>query len=109
MANIRRYTSPTQELIVEGVDLTSSDVYVTYKQGNYTLQMSGNDITVEAVTHDQTTDTKISVYMSQTQTAGFKSDPSIEVQVNWLTDGQRNATTIAKVSVARNLLEEVIE
>ena len=108
MANIRRYTSPTQELIVEGVDLTQADVFVSYKQGQTQLNISGEDLTIETVSAGQRTDTKISVYMSQEMTAQFVADKDVDVQVNWLEDGQRNATTIARVSVQRNLLEEVI-
>lgn len=108
MAYIRRYTSPTQELVVENIDLTQSDVYVTYKQGRTILNLSGEDIEMETEVVDDQTNTVISVYMSQETTAAFKTNDDIEVQVNWLTDGERNATVIAKVGVYRNLLEEVI-
>lgn len=104
MASIRRYTSPTHVLIVEGVDLTSSDVYVAYKQGDQLLKFSGADIDMDFVDSN----TEIRVYMPQEVTASFCVGESLEVQVNWLTDGERNATTIAKVTVTRNLLEEVI-
>lgn len=108
MAYIRRYTSPTQELEVENVDLTQSDVYVTYTQGRTVLTVSNEDIEMESVVVDDQTNTLISVYMSQEATAAFKINEDIEVQVNWLTDGERNATDIARVGVKRNLLEEVI-
>ena len=108
MAYIRRFTSPTQELEVENVDLTQSDVYVTYTQGHTVLTVSNEDIQMETVVVDDHTNTLISVYMSQETTAAFKINEDIEVQVNWLTDGKRNATDIAKVGVKRNLLEEVI-
>ena len=109
MANIRRYTSPTQELIVEGIDLTNAEIYVSYRQKCVSLVFSGDDLQVEAVTEDERTDTKISVHMSQEMTAKFRADEDVEVQVNWILDGQRNATIIAKFGIQRNLLEAVIE
>ena len=30
---MRRYTTPTHDLVVRGIDLTDMDVYVTYMQG----------------------------------------------------------------------------
>lgn len=104
MAYIRRYTSPTQELLVEGVNLTASEVFVSYKNGDLRLTFTGADIEMEAVESD----TIIRVWMSQETTALFNLKKDLEVQVNWIEDGQRNATTIEKVTVARNLLEEVI-
>ena len=112
MASIRRYTTPTQELIVEGVDLTASDVYVVYKQGNTCLKFSGEEIEMEKIAwadlESGKWDTVLRVYMSQETTAKFRTDRDVEVQVNWIEDGQRNATTIARFEVTRNLMEEVI-
>lgn len=105
MATIRRYTSPTQVLIVEGVDLTSSDVYVSYTQGKLKMTYSGGDISMERDGEN----TVIRVYMPQDVTAQFETRKEVEVQVNWIEDGKRNATTIAQVMVTRNLLEEVID
>lgn len=108
MANIRRYTTPTQELLVEGVDLTSAEVFVSYRQKNTSFVFSGNQIQVEAITEDERTDTLISVYMTQEQTASFKYNEDVEIQVNWLEGHRRNATVIARCKVSDNLLEEVI-
>lgn len=53
---IRRYTSPTQELIIEDIDLTESEVFVSYRQKNLSLCFSGDDLQVEAVTENERTD-----------------------------------------------------
>ena len=109
MATIRKYTSPTQQLIIDGIDLTDKSVYVTYSQDNVKLTYHDEDIEVIKVVQDNITSTLISIYMSQEDTAKFSVIKDAEVQVNWLEDGKRNATSIAKVKINRNLLEEVIE
>lgn len=110
MATIRKYTSPTQQLIIDGIDLTDKSVYVTYSQDNTKLTYHDEDIEVEKIVQDDLTSTIISIYMSQEDTSKFNVIKDAEVQVNWLdSDGKRNATSIAKIKINRNLLEEVIE
>ena len=101
---IRRYTTPTQELKVMGIDLTSFDVYVTYKQGHIRATFSGDDV---HVSYDGT-DTVIRVSFSQEESAKFEDKKPAEVQVNWFVNGKRNATCIKETLILRNLLEEVI-
>lgn len=102
---IRRYTTPVQELIVEGVDLTQSEVYVTFRQNAKVYTMAGEEVAME-FDGDNTT---LSVHFTQLLTAGFQAGKRAEVQVNWMKDGERNATSIAELTITRNLLEEVID
>lgn len=99
---MRRYTTPTVTVTVEGVDLTAQDVLVTFSQ-------RGNRLTVEGPSMAlQDGDTVISVPLSQLQTGGF-FEGSAEVQVNWLDGyGHRDATTVGAIQVERNLLAEVV-
>lgn len=100
---MRRYTTPTVTVEVEGVDLTTSTVLVTFQQRNNRLTVEGPSMTLQGE------DTIISVPLSQLQTGGF-SEGSIEVQVNWLDGyGHRDATTVAAIQVERNLLAEVVD
>lgn len=103
------YTTPTIYLTVEEHDLSGMDVYVSLEQGNIELTKSGDDITVTTTTHDQVTDTNISVPLTQQETAAFNFDGKVSVQVNFInSQGVRDATEIKKVSVFRNLLDKVI-
>ena len=99
---MRRYTTPTVTVEVEGVDLTTSTVLVTFQQRNNRLTVEGPSMTLQGE------DTIISVPLSQLQTGGF-AEGSVEVQVNWLDGyGHRDATTVGAIQVERNLLAEVV-
>lgn len=100
---MRRFTTPTLTITVEGVDLTAQEVMVTFQQRNRKL-------TVERPAMELVDgDTVISVPLTQLQTGGF-AEGSAEVQVNWLDGhGHRDATTIGAVQVERNLLAEVVD
>lgn len=103
------YTTPTIVLTVEGVDLTSMDVYATLEQGNHELTKSGDALIITTVTEDAQTDTTISMTLSQTESASFDFGKSALVQVNWISaQGVRCATEIGKIGVMRNLLDEVV-
>lgn len=118
---MRRYTTASPSLVVEGVDLTSiSNVWITFRQ----IYPDDLDSTVqhnlEHLSYDSSTltltpttktksgnDTLISCNLSQEQTARFKPG-RIRVQVNWKTSGGiRKATDIAFIPAFDNLLEEV--
>ena len=100
---MRRFTTPTVELTVEGVDLTDSDVYVTIWQKGRELTVEDADVTLDGE------GTVIAFALTQEQSATFHAG-SAKVQVNWIgTDGHRNATTIEEMSVTQNLLNRVIE
>lgn len=101
---MKRYSTPIEELTIEGIDLTECEVYVTFAQGETVYTLSGEDITVEF----DGTDTQISVHLTQEQTASFVEDNFVRIQVNWMDNGERNVTDIAYVMVGANLHDEVI-
>lgn len=104
------YTTPTVHLIVEGVDITDKDVYVTLEQGCKELTKSGSDLIIEAETTDQEqTDTNITFVLSQEESARFDYNKNVSIQVNWIaSNGVRAATEIKGIKVMKNLLGEVI-
>lgn len=100
------YTTPTITLTIEGVDLTSKDVYVTFEQGAHQLTKKGNQLYVST----EGTDTIITMTLTQEESATFDYSKNVAIQVNWISpDGVRSATEIKKIDVMRNLLDEVIE
>ena len=103
------YTTPTITLTVEGVDISAFDVYVTLEQGKTELTKSDDDLTITTETVQQITNTIISFTLSQTESAKFDYSRYVNVQVNWLNNGTRNATEIETIEVMRNLLDRVIE
>lgn len=101
---MRRYTTPTHDLVVRGIDLTDMDVYVTYMQG----ECRKVTMRPEAVAYDADSgNTTVTVSLSQLQTAQFKPGKRAQVQVNFIdADGKRNATTVREVNITQNLLDE---
>jgi len=117
---MRRYTTSSPSLIVEGVDLTSHQVWITFSQvypddlessvknnssrGNY----DSFSLTVTPISKIKSgSDTTLSCSLTQEQTAMFKPG-RIRVQVNWKTSGGiRKATDVAYIPSFDNLLEEV--
>lgn len=104
------YTTPTITLTVEGVDISGQDIYVTLEQGKIELTKSGEDLTVTTDTHDQVTDTVIVFVLTQEESAAFRFNSAVSVQVNWISSqGVRAATEIKTVGVMRNLLDRVVQ
>jgi hypothetical protein len=102
---MRRYTTPTITLKVVGVDLTGSNVYVTFKQEDSTLiTKSGDDVTAEL----DGSDTTITVSLTQAETGSLMAQKSTSVQVNWMSGATRKATEIRYISTTENLLEGVL-
>lgn len=102
---MRRYTTPTIEVTVEGVDLTGCEIWVTlWQQGTEVTTRSGaNDVAYDG------SDTTITVAYSQEQTARLVEGHA-RMQVNWMdSDGLRNATDSAVVQVTGNLLGRVVD
>lgn len=99
---VRRYTSPTQEIVVEGIDITGFDVFVTYRQG-------ATKRTVEPTSSTYADgDTTLTVEWSQTDTARLREGP-VEVQVNYVdASGKRDCTEVAVFEAGRNLLDEEV-
>lgn len=101
---MRRYTTPTQVLVIDKPELIDTQLYVTYKQNNKILTVSGDDLDIETTT----TGIQIFVELTQLQTAGFVVGPVL-VQVNWIdSDGVRGATDIATFQMKDNLLTKEI-
>lgn len=99
------YTTPTIQLIVEGVDITGKDAYVTLEQGCKELTKSGSDLTVSA----EDADTNITFVLTQEESAIFDPNKNVFIQVNWIaSNGVRAATEIKAIGVMKNLLGEVI-
>lgn len=98
-----RYTTPTDELTVRGVDLTGYEVWASYQQRSKKLDVNAVDVSYDG------TDTTVLVPLTQEQTGSFCSG-QVSVQVNWLTpDGYRDATNIKTITVGANLLDKVME
>lgn len=103
------YTTPTISLIVENIDISNMDVYVTLQQGCHEMTKRGADLVVTAVQTEQTTDTSIVFTLSQLESASFRFNQAASIQVNWISQqGVRGATEIKGIPVLRNLLDEVI-
>lgn len=105
------YTTPIHKLVIKGISLKGSTVYVTYEQNDKAETFSGDDISIEEDV--ETTDdgvvikTIISVKISQEKSSLFK-EGSASVQVNWVINNKRFATTIKDIYIERNLLSEVL-
>ena len=98
-----QYTTPTDELVVKGVDLTGYEVWASYRQRSKKL-----DVQAQSVTYDGE-DTTLLIPLTQEQTGAFCCG-QVAVQVNWLTpEGARDATTIKTIDVGGNLLDRVME
>lgn len=100
---MRRYTTPTLPLIVQGIDLTGADVWVTLAQKAHIITV--DDANMEL---DEDGNTVISVDLTQFQTAEFR-EGTMKVQVNWIDElGRRNASNEALITVDGNLLDRVL-
>lgn len=96
-----RYTTPTIELQIDGIDLTSCDLSVSFSQGVQRLDVQPSRVTYDGDTH-------ILVELSQEQTALF-FEGSVKAQVNWLDPaGNRDATKIASLEWYGNLMNKVV-
>lgn len=103
------YTTPTITLTVEGVDLTGQDVYVSLEQKPAELTKTGSDLTITTETHEQVTDTVIELTLTQEESAMFKPNNQVWLQVNWISQtGRRAATEIKSFPALVNLLDEVL-
>lgn len=103
------YTTPTISLTVEGVDLSGMDTYVSLEQGNKELTKTGDDLIIEPIVGEETTDTAITFTLTQEESAFYDFGKSVSVQVNWISSaGVRDATEIKTIPVMRNLLDKVV-
>ena len=98
-----RGTTPTLTLTFteQGLDLTAADqIYVTFEYKGQKLTKSTTELTVGEKT--------ISVYFSQAETLAFP-EGYVDIQANWLMNGDRFASEIVRYPFSRQLLNEVLE
>ena len=100
---MRRYSTPTVDVILEGLDATGMRVDVTFEQ-------RGRELVVEDATKAlEGEDTVISVPLTQIQTGNF-AEGTVEVQVDIFDGhGHRVPTTIGTVEVERTLRDREVE
>lgn len=104
---MRKYTTPTLVVRIDGKNLEECDVYVTLGQGNRRLTYTNDDF--ESVEADACGVTA-KILLTQEQTASFSMSQEVSIQANVIDKtGHRAATDIMQVGMMRNLLEEVIE
>lgn len=98
-----RYTTPTEHLVIKGVDLSACEVMVSMSQGVRQLDLVADDVTYDG------SDTHIYLHLSQAQSATFFKG-NVRVQVNWISpDGKRDATLEGDIPWHGNLLDKVVE
>lgn len=101
---MRRGTTPTIALVVQGYDLTDSKVYATIQQGSYTLTKSGADLTVE----ESDGNSFITFELTQAETLAFKAG-NASVQVRWINSNDiALATDICTIRIDTVLMDGVI-
>ncbi len=98
---MRKGTTPTFTLTVEGVDLTlASSVYVTFAGNDQKeiLTKTGADIDVD--------EHSISVYLTQAETLAFPAQVCIQLNWTYVEDGttKRACTEIETVTFNPNLI-----
>lgn len=117
---MRRYTTSAPSLVVEGVDISTYKVYVTFSQiypddidSSVLDNLSRSEyktvsLTIEPVSMSTSeNDTVLACSLTQENTAMFKPG-KVRTQVNWITPGgSRKATDIAFIPSFDNLLDEV--
>lgn len=104
---MRKYTTPTLVVRIDGKNLEECDVYVTLAQGNRRLTYTNDDF--ESVEADACGVTA-KILLTQEQTASFSMSQEVSIQANVIDKtGHRAATDIMQIGIWKNLLEEVIE
>ena len=100
---MRRYTTPTIPVRIEGADLTGCDVYMTFRQGRTQVDIGPmSDLAIDGTT------ATFEVTLTQEQSALFKPR-DISVEINVIDpSGFRDATAIKTIRADSNLLERVI-
>lgn len=100
-----RATTPQILCRIKDADLTGAEsVYVTIRQYNRELTLSGEDLSVSV--DDGTT--FILFHLTQAAAIGFYEGKA-EIQVNWIYDtSKRGATKPATFSISKQLLERIL-
>ena len=104
-----QWTTPTITLTVSGVEnldlAEAEEVVVTLTQGNYQLQKTGNDLTIDENT--------VAFRLTEDESRRFQSDRSALCQVNWTylnANGTltRAATNIISIAIGRQTYQEMM-
>ena len=104
-----QWTTPTITLTVSGVEnldlAEAEEVVVTLTQGNYQLQKTGNDLTIDGATATFT--------LTEDESRKLAENASVQVQVNWTYRNsdqtlRRAATSIARIDVGKQLYKEAM-
>lgn len=100
---MRRYSTPTVDIVLEGLDATAMRVDVTFEQ-------RGRELVVEDATKAlDGEDTVVSVPLTQVQTGNF-TEGTVEVQLDLFDgNGHRVPTTIGTIEVERTLRDREVE
>lgn len=105
---IRRFTTPTVEIIVGDKDITGSKAYATFRQERPTGGMRRMTIPASSMDYDGI-DTTVYVQMTQEQTGSLYVG-HVEIDLNWITsNGKRNGTAKTYADVEDNLLDSRID
>lgn len=91
-------------LLVKGVDITAYDVYVTIRQWNNKVTVSGDGLAMTATSDG----TEITLMLTQQQAGSLNVKKFAQIQVNYMVGDVRTATEISSVNIYDNLLDEVI-
>lgn len=100
-----RGTTPDYVLTLPGIDLTGMTVYVTIRQKNREITLTGAELTVASDGEDST----IAFMLTQKQTL-MLNEGQASVQVKFIdASGTVGATKIGRLTIDKALLEKVIE
>ena len=99
---MRRWTTPTQRIVIHDVDLSNCDIYLTVNQGK-------NSVTFKSpIVSTSDADTILEFDLTQKDTSGF-SVGTATIQINWVTpNNKRFATDTATIKITKNLLEREV-
>ena len=98
------WTTPTECIIVLGVDLTERDVWVSIAQGGNELRLQP-----DSMSYDAEVGTLLACTLTQQQTGSLHAGTA-RIQVNAIdSSGYRAATKQATISIGSNLLDEEVQ
>ena len=101
---IERGTTQDVTITIRGYDLTSSDIYVTFKQGSKSVTKK----TMDSVSYANNA-TKIILTLTQQETLSFEDKRSGLVQARWVdANGEAHKTRTAQFDVDELLYEAVL-
>ena len=100
-------TTPIYVLLLDGISLAGSTVYVTFERGRVQVTKNSAEGDVEIIADDA--GTILLVGLTQAETLAMK-DGEGEVQARWIyADGVALGSTRESVTIDKSLLQAVIE